>query len=296
MNLKNSAAIVSILLMVFGCATARVNQFQEFSKVGIAYADAVGVLLEEAGRTAIDTDTLIITKTRKHLNRQSRIKTISEHNDLLRERISLLNDLNRHAQLLRTYFGSLAILAASDAPSGIGTATESVVASMGKISEEIKDAKVGELSVDSFVGSTVSLSVGYFKQAALEKELNKRAASIGREINLQEAALQAVSEQMQTDLEVILQQQELKEVYRPYASDSDTLPSGWAKKRKELLMIRVSIKSADAAVQAAQSLKISFIALVENRLDPANIEFIIKDINDILALVGKVKGIETETQ
>ena len=106
--------------------------------------------MDEAGDTAIDTDTLLLQKARPSLasgtGKDSRGKTIIDHNQLLRERLSLLSDLRRHASLLQSYFEALGSLSQSDAPSGIGTAAGSVVTALGGLNSKIKNAKVGNLA------------------------------------------------------------------------------------------------------------------------------------------------------
>lgn len=280
-----------VMVAVVGCAScarARINHFQNFSQAGAAYTKVVGALLDQAGATAIDADTLLLVKDREALSTQERGQQILARNRLLKERMAILGDLKRHAQLLQSYFEALGALAASNAPSGIGAAAEGVVKSLGALHPRIQNAAVGQVAVASLVGSVAQIAVAHFQAAALEQELKKSAQAIERELDLQEAALQGVTEILRTDLQVQLNQQETQDVVLPFA-DSHPLPPGWSQRRKETLQASLSLNSASAAAHAAQQLKLSFIALAEGRVQLVDVPAMVSDINALLSLIEKVK-------
>jgi dynactin complex subunit len=288
--------LLAISFLLFSCASAKINQFSRFSELGSAYSEAIMGLTKEAGNVAIDADSTALVKAREVLTPKERGETIIEHNKLLRERIELLRDLRRQAQLLRSYFQALAALAKTDAPSGIGAAAEGVVSSLGKISERIKDAKVGALPVSEFIGPVVKIVVAQFQRGALEKELRVRAPIIERELDLQQAALQAIANQMRTDLQVLQQREEALEVVDPFRATKDSLPSDWTKRRKELLNAHISLDSVDTGVELARNLKLSFLALVEDRLDVSDVETLFGDINEILTLIEDIQGTKSKNK
>jgi hypothetical protein len=276
-------------MLFSSCTTARVNHFKNFSEAGAAYSDVVEVLLDEAGTAAIDTDSLVLMKTRPALPVEERKQAILNHNQLLRERLTILGDLKRHVYLLRTYFQALAALAESDAPSGIGTATEGVVSALGKLHPRIKEGKIGELDVSSFVNPVTRIAVAHFQVAALEKELKARAQTIERELDIQQAALSAVAKGLRTDLRSQIQQLESKDVILPYVREG-SLPHEWKQKRREALSAHFVLSSADAAADAAKKLKISFVGLSEGRFTLVDVPALVNDINEILSLIEKIKG------
>jgi hypothetical protein len=277
------------LFALGSCATVRLNQFEKFAEVSDAYAEAVDQFLDEAGNAAVDTDSAMLERLRPDLTSERREETIIAHNELIRERFLLLSDLRRHANLLRAYFEALGILAKSDAPSGIGEASKDIVTSLGKLSERIKEAQIGEYAATDFVGDAVPILVAHFKSAVIEKELKARAPTIEREIELQQAALMAVAEQMRTDLQIQLNYQELEDIVSPYVEDSD-LASDWSGRRKKILKIGVSIASAVEAADAAEKLRLSFVALIEGRLSVDDLPALFEDINEIITVLEKIKG------
>ena len=293
---KNYLILLTICFLLSGCASVKINQFSRFAELGSAYSEAVTGLTKEAGNVAIDADSAALMKAREPLTPKDRGDTIIEHNKLLRERIWLLRDLRRHTQLLRSYFQALAALARSDEPSGIGAASEDVVKSLGKMSDRIKNAKVGALPVSEFIGPVVKITVAQFQRGALEKELRVRASFIERELDLQQAVLQAIAEQMRTDLEVLQTREEALEVVDPFRAATNSLPSDWTKRRKEVLNAYVSLDAVDAGAELARNLKLSFLALVENRLDLSDVEILFGDINEILTLIEDIQGTKTKDE
>jgi hypothetical protein len=281
--------IVACSLLV-GCASGRINQFKSFAEAGTAYSDAVVALTEQSGKIAIDADSLILMKGRTRLSPEARGKKIITHNNLLKERMEILGKLRRHAQLLRSYFVSLAALANSDAPSGIGTSIEEAVKALGGLSKEIKQAKVGEVPIANFVGDVTKIVVAKFQNKALKKELKLRAKDIERELDLQHAAFEAMAEQIRTDLKIVLNRQEALEVVDPYKDPRDTLPRDWKERRREILTTTLSSSAIDAAADAAKNLKAAFVSLVENRFTAVDYQALIKDVGEIISLIERVQG------
>ena len=290
--IRRSLALAIILVLpVAGsaCATARLNHFKAFADAGAAYSQAVTLVLEEAGASAIAADSMVLARVRPNLSEEQRGQTILENTQLLRERLALLGDLARHAKLLEWYFDALGALAQSDSPSGIGAAAAGVVDSLGKVSGRIAGAKIGETAVSDFVGRAAEIVVARFQLAALERELGENAGTIERELDIQRAALAAVTEQMQTDLQALLLQRETTEVVRPFVADS-ALPADWARRRREVLQAGMAVTRVTAAADAAEKLRISFISLVEGRLVAADLPALTGDISDVVTLIEEVGG------
>jgi hypothetical protein len=274
------------------CTTARIDQFERFAEAGVAYSGAIDALTLEAANAAIDADSAVLARARDALSAEERTRTVLDHNDLLKQRVGLLRDLQRHADLLRNYFLVLGAMAGSDAPAGLGAAAEQVVASMGVVSGRIRDARVGDAPVSDFSGSVVRISVARFQRAVLERELETRAALLERELDLQQAALQAIAGEMSADLDAVLGQQELVEVIDPYRAGAANLPRTWSRRRREILTATAAVESASAAAEAAASLKQSFVALAENRYTLSDFRALMADVDEILTLLERVRGLD----
>ncbi len=169
------AAVVALHLAVAasGCA-ARATQFSDFAQAGLAYVKASEAVIDEAGTASIKANNVTLVRTRPAIPPDKRLDEINTHNELLRQRLAILQDIRRHGRLLQTYFQALAALAGSDAPRTSAAAAESAFAALSKVSPEIKAAKTGVASLGDLVPAVTKPLVASFRHNALERELGWR--------------------------------------------------------------------------------------------------------------------------
>jgi hypothetical protein len=285
-------AVVALSFLLQACGTARTTQFASFAKAGVTYADAVPPLLEDAIASSLGADTIVLRQARPQLARADRIKRLSESSRALRARIALFDDFRQHTGLLRAYFVALGNIAASDADTGLGDVTTSIVTNLGKLSPRLKDAKVRvgttEVPVADFTGQAVKLAVAAYQSAVLERELKRHAPLIERELDLQHALIRAVVEAMKSDFQLELNEAETNLVYRPYVNEGQ-LPDNWNDRRLEIFRKQADMRRAEAAASAAKNLHISFVALVENRLDAAGVSLLLNDVNNLVVFLERFR-------
>lgn len=277
--------VALLLLLATSCATARLNQFKEFSQAGIAYADATGLLIEEAGAAAIDGDSTILIRLRQNMAPEKRQKAIVEHNALLKKRLSLLADLRRHANLLKAYFIQLGALADRETRGDLGRSADGVFQALGDLNSRIRGAEIGGRPVSDFIGPVVEIVVGNFRKNGLESELRNRVETLERELEIQQSAMSFISEDLEADLQVRLQSLETERIIDPFQG-SGTLPSGWKEDRKTVLTSTLLLSSVAATADAAKNLKMSFVALVEGR--ETNIAALVQDIGELVAFLEAI--------
>ena len=280
---RSSTAL--LLLLSTSCATGRLNQFKEFSQAGIAYADATGLLIEEAGAAAIDGDSTILIRLRQNMTPEKRQKVIIEHNALLKKRLSLLADLRRHANLLKAYFIQLGALTDRETGRDLGRSADGVFQALGNLNSRIRGAEIGGQPVSDFIGPVVEIVVGNFQKKALESELKKRVETLERELEIQQCAMSFISEDLEADLQVRLQSLETARIIDPFQG-SGALPPGWKEDRKAVLTSTWLLSSVAATADAAKNLKMSFVALAEGR--ETNIAALVHDMNELVAFLEAI--------
>lgn len=278
-----------LALALAACSSARVSQFDGFAAAGIKYADAIPAVYDQAFEAAVRTDSLVLREVRQKLPQKDRLAEIGESNKNLAARLEILTALKAHAAEFRAYFIALRALASSDVGSGLTQATKDLTASLGKLDSSITKLSVGKLPINDFIGQAVPLAVAQYKSAALNTELKERASTIEKELNLQEAALSAIAAQMKSDIGAQLTVQDRDEIVLPFVRDG-TLPADWNEKRLQGFRRRLDLGVIDAAVSAAKNLRLSYIALAEDRLDDSGLSLLITDINKLIALAEGVKG------
>ncbi len=293
-NLKTEFVRLLVLLTIatslLACGSARVGQFDRFAQAGIKFTDSVPPVLDEAFQTAVETDSLVLVESRKRLSSQDdRLNAIETSNKNLKQRILLLNDLKRHARLLRSYFLALRALARTDEASGISDVAKGLVGSLETLDKRIAAVNIGGLSVKDFVGESSSLAVAAFQSAALNRELKERASIIDHELDIMQASLRVISEAMKSDIEAQLEATNRDEIELPYVRDS-ALPSDWNARRLAAFKRQIKLSSIDTAVDAAENMRLSFVALVENRLDDTGIALLLQDIDRVITLTEGISG------
>jgi hypothetical protein len=184
-------------------------------------------------------------------------------------------------------------LAAEDTDSGIGDACAALTESMGQISGRIRDAKVGSMPVSDFSKQAARIVIQRYRRKALDAELSARAAVIERELDLQQAVLKAIGQQMRFEFEMALNQKELETVVRPYRQE-EALSAQWAEQRSSYLLMNQSLRDLDAAAEAAQQLRQAFIALMENRYTHGDFERAVQETNNVANLLKQIYSQETQ--
>lgn len=285
--------VVGFAISLGACAAqaARINQFEQFAQAGSKFADAVPPVLDAAFVAAVETDSLVLLQARAELSSQDdRLNAIEESTTSLSHRIAILNDLKRQTYLLSAYFVALQTLAQTNAESsGMTDVADGLVGALGKVSPRIANATIGGSPISHLVAPAVSFAFTTYQSAVLNRQLRKNAATIERELDLQRAALTAIAAAMKADIRTQFAAADRKNIVLPFVRDGK-LPSNWTQRRVDALQRQVQTHSAGAAAQAAQSLRMSFVALVENRLDDTGITVLLQDIDAIVTFVEGMQG------
>ena len=293
--MRSARVLASLFAIAFsltlqGCVSARLAQFSGFSQAGVAYVKASGTFIDEAGSAAVRGDNAILLKNRAPLTESERRKFILESNKNLKQRLWLLQQLKRHGQLLQDYFEIMGIMADPKAPDSLGDSAKGAYDALAMLSPALKDAKIGSSTVSDFIPAVIPIVVASLKAKTLEKELRARGPLIERELALQEAMLTVLAQEIKTDLTIELNTQEIQQVINPYVAAGD-VPGDWGATREEFLSATVASQSAGAAAQAAHELRSSFQRLATNQFDSAALAALIGDINTIIDLTAKIKGV-----
>lgn len=298
-NARRVMALVLTMVMVGCTSTARVTHFRQFAESGDQFVQAIDHVLDEAGTAAIDADSAGMLAARdlmvqgaggqidNALSKQLRDEIVAANDDL-QAYLNTLNDIRRHSLLLRSYFQALAALAESDGPSAIGSAAGELARSLEETSGRLLTS-VGNMATDDFVENITRLVVNDSRRRALDEELRQRGPTIDRELQVLGWAIDVITESMESDLRAMLNRRGVDEVIDPFTSGS--VPSSWAKRRREHLMSKAATsKTAAAASQAAASLRLTFVALVEGRETSTDITLLLRDINELVALAETISG------
>ncbi len=85
------------MILIVGCVTHRLNQFEKFSKAGKGYAEAIIVLTEEAANAAIDADSQLLVKDKDKFTEEDRKSEYVKRTKALKELLSELRKFRKHS-------------------------------------------------------------------------------------------------------------------------------------------------------------------------------------------------------
>lgn len=292
MRFLRLAGLARVLLLASatfasGCASeqVRVDQFAGFAATGTAFTKAVGPVLTESFDATAATNSLVLLQARDPLSASDRLQALQQADDDLDARLAILGDLKRHLGVLQSYFDALASLSATTAQSsGMTGVAQGLVDALGKLDARIANASIAGTSIASLVAPAAEFAFVTHQSHVLDEELTRNAATIDREIRLQQAALQALADAYASDLGVVAAQTYREDVALPYAGSSALAPD-WSTTRANLLQSTLDTTAVQAAADAASSLRSSFVALVENRLSGERLAALQTDLNNILTAI-----------
>jgi len=158
--------------------------------------------------------------------------------------------------------------------------------------QSLADYEIGGRSVASMAGSLAPLEVSAFRSAAVERELRAHGDDIVKSIELQRAFLQAVADDLRSQLAAEQQEQEFKNVIEPYVSSS-SLPSDWKTLRANALTggsQNQAVAALEAAASTAANLKTSFIAMAGGSRSGGLFAQLENDVDRLVALVKAIRG------
>ncbi|HEX5161922.1 MAG TPA: hypothetical protein VFV88_09375 [Steroidobacteraceae bacterium] len=281
-----------LCILAAGCTTtAKLNSFAELSKVGIAYSDAAGAVIDQAADGSIDADTATLLVTRElEDDPAKRRQALTDQSKALREQLAVFSRIRRHQELIKEYFVTLGALAdAGDADSAIGSSAGGIIAALGKLSPGFENLKFGDQSVKDFTEQAVPLLVANLRSRALEQELRTNGKAIDRELLASEALMGFLAEKIQADDAAVQGPREADAVFTPYIRGED-LPDDWPATRQAFLERSVDMSAVGNAQAAARKLRTALTAASEGRLAPGQLQLLVNDLTALVEILENVKG------
>ncbi|MFA5206261.1 MAG: hypothetical protein WC708_17835 [Lentisphaeria bacterium] len=244
----------------------------QFAAAGHDYAGAVDSLLLAAGRTAVDAsserllqDDALANQTLEQYQRIAAADT---------RRLEIIGRLRDHNRLLERYFDLLGDLAGSPDAEAIRDRLQGIARTLRESGDELGALPEFPKTDAAAVANAAQAVLG----ARLGGELRADAPTLRAAFRVQEALLRTLTAAIRHDFEIIREAQEQRLVIEPLlAPDAVKNPNQWALARRELLLLAVSIRELEKAVDLAGRLTADFDALLENRLNPGEINRLKED-------------------
>jgi hypothetical protein len=283
-----ASIVLAVAFLLSGCDSNRLDQFASFAAAGSQYVQAFHKVTEKAGSAmiAVDSAALIVARNQAGVGDA---KTVEQNDRALETYLANLRMIDSHANLLGAYFDAITRLANGKAADDTSAAAAALLDSIDSFNPQIEKAWFGDKNVKDYIKGGTNLTVTHFEVKALNDHLKKAAPTIDQALTLQEAAIQAIAEQMKASLSDTFTVRESMEVIQPYVQGP---PANWSAHRESFLRTKMTIADVDNANVAIQKLHASFRELVQNR--NASIDFAAL-LNDINKIAGYASAIEAST-
>ena len=277
-----------LALLTAGCTTATdTTRLDTVAKAGIAYADKLPPLLDQAFELAAAVDSGALVEARAGLSAEQRREMLGAFDAVMAERLEEYAAASRHNGLLRSYFVALRTVVGSGGSKTTGDTAKRLAAELGKLSPRLREARMGDVSVSGLIEPAAVIAVASFRSAALRGELKARGAAIERELAVQEALVTALAGQIRADRQVLSARFRNDEVVEPYVTAA-RLPRTWPARRLRSLAGTGDLEAVQAAERAIRTLRKAYVAAVEGRLDHARAVELATTVEGFVELVSRL--------
>lgn len=296
MKLTKRVMIVPVasLLLLSGCAltTPPKSEYAAFAQAGAGYANAVDGLLVAAGKAQVDATSWTLVAHKKDsgpvTNATYKQKTKDDT-----ERLAVIKRLRDHAWLLGNYFGHLEALATSDSPDRTKGAIQGVMKGISHLSKELNASYP---DVFNALPQLASIAVDAKIQGALRDELDTRKDVIRKELQIQEAVLTVLKDQISHALtfakEIKEQDVVLAPLQIPCPEDKKPCPlekpEEWVAKRHAVVYMATTVEEVNSANNSATKMREAFEALLSGEETTGRINALISDTESILAVTEAI--------
>jgi hypothetical protein len=290
-----SWAPLSLLVCLLAACSPRLGQFQALGEAGVAYTNAMGPLLEQAGSAAINSNSLRLLEFRQQpvncSSRDALRHKLDEYDGLMQQRLQLLGELRGHTRLLNAYFVFLLQLAQSDTPAQASKASQGIVKHMLAAGQRLgQDPQVQKL-LPGIVGTASKFIVQGIQVKMLEEELSARGETVYRQILLHQAAVQAVGDMLKTDSQILFENLRYKARTDFYDTECRVLPEAWPQRRLQYLSAPPTDASAPAAHKAAKNLAEAFRDLARGEVSSQSLPQVLSETDEVLSWLRALRQI-----
>lgn len=279
-------AIVSIALVACG---ASVDEYKKFASAGKDYATALDSLLVSSGGIFVNANSEVLLQSDSQIIALDSKRFISE-NQIADEWLVLIGRMRKHTNLLKRYFLTLESLASSTAPEEARKASEGIFISLESISASIQGSSIVSKSLGNALSTIPQIILSEQIKGALRSELQQRKNTIYRELLLQGFVLKLLTSQLRTDLGIIQNSRDTRNIYAPYISGNPiSNKDAWVDQRRDVRTLTLSIEAIDSANKASEEFQKAFELLLEDKFTVSRANAFLAEVDSLLKLAEGIK-------
>lgn len=277
-------AILAVALT--GCESTQ--EYKKFSEAGQDYAAAVDNLLSKASEIRLNSSSEVLLAAPSRT--RARYQKISSRDE---ETLRLYGDLRLHNQLLSQYFSRLEVLANSEGDKSAQASNEAqnIANNLTTVGQKlISTPLIGNSeALRAIVGNITQFVVSSQITGALREELQRRGATIERELVIQKEVLKFLKSDLESDIKELQAFRENRLVIEPYTQTEPPNPEEWMKIRHEILLMTNTVQQINAAIDSLGNFQSIFRGFIEGKVGLFHIGIFVKDVENLSALVEALK-------
>jgi len=285
--------------------TQAIKESQDFSNVGIQYADAMTELIDFTTDTVIDDDsdnllyTLQLTSLPDKDKERELLETrLKEHDESIKDLVTTLGLFRGYTATLKSYFVNLQALSMSDAPDSAALAVAELSASINHANKTLRDTEklaVTEKEKEAF-GAIAGLAAKGVQSAKLSAALKRDAPVIDEQLLLQEKLLAKLARILKHSAAKTFINERKENLLKPYKNKKISNASQWKKERKRLIKSTFFVSSLDKAEMTARQMRLVWGTIVEGGASLESVGLLISDINEMTAALHQLKEAAKEDE
>lgn len=285
---------VVVVALFSGCASsAEISRFEVFATAGAQYTTAVDSLLVRSAEVTVDANSERLLDSRS-LALPSR-EEVRQQDSAVQANLDQIRLLRRQVAVLRDYFRALGALATTEAPQAFAAELNQTAGALNALSTELRAQPLFSRpeAVGQLAGGVGGMIVRGVQLKALENELELRKETIAETLQLHEALLAALAEQMATDQQIVWQRHYREQVLDPFMDEEGLQTkreeSEWVVTRRDFLMEPHISAAFQLAERSAQNLRQAWIELLAGGITAAHVQAVVNDLDLILLNLAELR-------
>jgi hypothetical protein len=272
------ALIAAIVMSASITSCSSTEEYKAFAQSGIDYADSLNELIKCSGKVSIDSSSYQAFQDDSIVNYDLNRYIARKEKD--ERRLELLNQLRDQIFLLRRYFSLIQQLASvgDTTPQAIGSEITNIANDLTSIKAKfLVDSNFPTSEFNDAAGKLVAWAISSEIKGAIRKELQSREITLKESLLIHTILVKKLIEEDLTDLSIIKNFLENKEVIQPLISKEPK--ESWIKKREEIIKIQKLMWNLNSQSTISDDFSQTLKEIVEDRANLTRSQYLSQKAN-----------------
>jgi hypothetical protein len=285
---KRFVCLLAVYLLCAACApTQTIEQSRDLSTSGLAYTNAVDLLVDSTVNRLIDFDSSVALKSRRgqgEAQLRMMLQTLNQDLTAIIEELEHFEDQNR---LLKAYFLNLQALADSPVQQDFGGAVSELSGSISELNSTLNQRFELTSDQQASIGALAGLVGKSIQAAKIKNALERDASIIGTQLALQEQQLEVIAGILQDRFAAendLFYHEHVEAPYSDFGGQPE-LGDQWRDDREQFIRSQFTYEQLQTAQTAAKQLRGIWADILQGGNDIGSLKILISDVNEFVAAI-----------